>query len=192
MRTLVAYASRHGSTEEVAVSLAEQLHAAGQRVGLLPAGRVESLRGYDAIVLGGALYTGRWHRDAQRLLKRVRRDLETRPLAVFALGPRTTEPADVAASRAQLDAELARLNVLPDLVAVFGGVVDPRKLRFPFNRMQASDARDWDAVTAWADEVARTFGAGGPEHLVVSALQPEPEPPPAEADERRVAARQRV
>ena len=39
-------------------------------------------------------------------------------------------------------------------VAIFGGVVDPRKLSFPFNHMPASDARDWEAIHAWTDEVA--------------------------------------
>ena len=33
-------------------------------------------------------------------------------------------------------------------------MIDPAKLRFPFNRMAASDARDWEAIAGWADEVA--------------------------------------
>ena len=45
-------------------------------------------------------------------------------------------------------------------VAVFGGVVDPAKLPFPFSHMEASDARDWDAIRAWAEEVA---ALGAPE-----------------------------
>ena len=35
--------------------------------------------------------------------------------------------------------------------------MDPAKLRFPFNRMQASDARDWEAIRSWADEIAARF-----------------------------------
>ena len=42
-------------------------------------------------------------------------------------------------------------------LAVFGGVIDPAKLWFPFSRVPASDARDWDAIAAWADEVAAAF-----------------------------------
>ena len=57
--------------------------------------------------------------------------------------------------RGQLDHALANF---PELrlatVAIFGGVVDPGKLRFPFNRMPASDARDWTAIRTWADTVA--------------------------------------
>jgi hypothetical protein len=42
----------------------------------------------------------------------------------------------------------------PATVAIFGGVVDPTKLHFPFTHMQASDARDWNAVSSWAHELA--------------------------------------
>ena len=76
-------------------------------------------------------------------------------LAVFALGPKTLDDEDVASSRSQLDRALAATPQLtPEPIAIFGGVVDPAKLRFPFNRMPASDARDWDAIEAWAGEVA--------------------------------------
>jgi hypothetical protein len=46
----------------------------------------------------------------------------------------------------------------PLSVAIFGGVVDPAKLPFPLNRMPASDARDWAAIEAWAEEVAARIG----------------------------------
>src|SRR5207249_454038 len=75
--------------------------------------------------------------------------------AVFAMGPRTSSEDDLAGSRKQLDHDLAKLPELePFSIAIFGGVVDPAKLHFPFNRMAASDARDWDAIEAWALELA--------------------------------------
>jgi len=98
------------------------------------------------------------HQDARRFLTRHRQALAERPLAVFAMGPRTLGEEDVAESRRQLDHDLAKFRELePVAVAIFGGVVDPAKLRFPFKRMPASDARDWDAIHAWADEVASAF-----------------------------------
>jgi menaquinone-dependent protoporphyrinogen oxidase len=76
------------------------------------------------------------------------------------MGPLTMEEADVAGSRKQLDHALAKT---PDVelvsVAIFGGVVDPGKLHFPFNHMPASDARDWEAIRAWADELAESLDA---------------------------------
>ncbi len=80
------------------------------------------------------------------------------PLAVFALGPKTLAEAEVVASRSQLGGALSKLPELqPVAVAIFGGVVDPTKLRFPLTRMAASDSRDWDEIAAWANEVRARF-----------------------------------
>jgi hypothetical protein len=51
-------------------------------------------------------------------------------------------------------------EVHPAAVAIFGGVVDPKRLRFPFNRMPASDARDWASIRAWAGSVGEAFDYG--------------------------------
>ncbi len=155
---LVAFATKHGSTLEVARDVAATLRRHGFTVDVRPAVDVPELDGYDAVVLGGALYIGRLHRDARRFLKRHRTALADLPLAVFAMGPRTLEEADVAGSRSQLDQALAAVPELePVSVAIFGGVVDPATLSFPLNRMPAVDARDWDAIHGWAEQLATLF-----------------------------------
>jgi menaquinone-dependent protoporphyrinogen oxidase len=155
MRILVTYATRHGSTQEVAEVVAEQLREAGLGIHVLPAAEVEDLDGYDGVVLGTALYTGRVHHDARRLLKRFHCALATKPVAVFGMGPLTMEEHEVAGSRKQLGAALAKApDVEPLAVAIFGGVLHPAEQRFPFNHMRESDARDWGAIRAWAKEVA--------------------------------------
>ncbi len=155
---LVAYATKRGSTREVAESIAETLAASGHEVDVRAAADVCDLGGYDGVVLGGALYMGRWHGDAVGFLERHRHPLATIPIAVFAIGPHTLAHADVAGSRAQLDRALAKVSdVSPSTVAIFGGVVDPTTLRFPLSRMHASDARDWEAIAAWANDVAEIF-----------------------------------
>jgi menaquinone-dependent protoporphyrinogen oxidase len=84
---LVAYATKRGSTREVAAEVARIIRQSGPEVEISPAREVKSLDRYGAVVLGGALYMGRWHKDARRLLKRYRSELASLPLAVFALGP---------------------------------------------------------------------------------------------------------
>jgi menaquinone-dependent protoporphyrinogen oxidase len=154
-RILVAYASKKGSTREVAEAIAARLEADGLRTVLQPAGEPVDLGTFDAVVLGGALYAGRWHRDARRFLRRHRRVLQTIPLAIYAMGPSTTADDAMAASLAQLERALGRVSgVTPVAISIFGGVIDPARLRFPFNRMPPTDARDWGAIAAWADEVA--------------------------------------
>ena len=145
---LVAYASKKGSTAEVATFVGKRLREHGLVADVRKAGEVEDITFYDGVVLGGSLYFGRWHSDATSFLKRF----QERPLAVFALGPKTASEHDLAEARAQLERALG--DAEPATVAVFGGVIDPKKLRFPFNRLPASDARDWTAIAAWADEVA--------------------------------------
>jgi len=155
MNVLVAYATKRGSTREVADAVAATLSEHGLVVELQPASMVKSLAPYDGVVLGGALYTGRWHGDARAFLRQHRLALAKRIVAVFGMGPRTLDEHEVAGSRAQLDKALAAVpEVTPVSVAVFGGVVDPAQLRFPFNRMPASDVRDWDAIESWATEIA--------------------------------------
>jgi len=152
---LVAFGSKRGSTREVAEAIALKLRQAGREVELRCGRKIEDLTPYDGVVLGGALYFGRWHNDAVRFLLKHRQKLSELPVAVFALGPQTAEQEDLAKSRAELQKALRQApEVEPRTVAVFGGVIDPGKFRFPLSRMQASDARDWDAIDEWADDVA--------------------------------------
>ena len=67
-KTLIAYASKHGSTQEVAEQVAQTLRDNGLDVDVRPASSVDDVDAYDALVIGGALYMGHWHRDARRLL----------------------------------------------------------------------------------------------------------------------------
>jgi menaquinone-dependent protoporphyrinogen oxidase len=157
---LVAYATKHESTHEVAEAIADRLQVLGHRAEVRAARDVESLSEYGGVVLGGALYMGRWHHDARRFLARHRDALADLPLAVYAMGPPALEPDDLASSRRQLDHALAKTpGVEPVAVAIFGGVVDPAKLRFPFTHMEATDARDWDAIRYWTDDVAAKLSA---------------------------------
>ena len=156
---LVAYATKHGTTEEVAETVAEELRGLGLEVELAELRKVRDLDGYRAVVIGAPLYMGRWHADARKFLKRHRKALEELPVAVFALGPLKNTEEQVAGSRKQLDKALALAPELrPATVEVFVGAVDPSKLRFPFNKMAAEDNRDWDTIRAWARSLPGELG----------------------------------
>jgi menaquinone-dependent protoporphyrinogen oxidase len=158
---LVAFASKYGSTREVADAVAGTLAEHGLRVEVRPAADVTSLERYAGVVLGAGLYMGRPHGDARRFLKRHRHALAELPVAVFGMGPGSLAEKDVAGSRAQLARALDHVpEVSPASVAIFGGVVRPETLHFPLNRMPASDARDWDAIEAWGLEVVELMGGG--------------------------------
>ena len=135
MIALVAYATEHGSTREVADAIGERLRERGLGVDVMDARATPpDLGGYDLVVLGGALYIGRWHHDAVAFLKRsIGAELASKPLAVFGMGPAKNAKPAFDAARVQLDHSLARAAVTPGLTAVFGGVVQPKRLRFPFS-----------------------------------------------------------
>lgn len=148
---LVVHASKHGSTTKVAQRVADRLRSDGVDVTVASAREVrDPVASYDLVVVGGAIYNGRWYADARRFLKRHRAELTGTPVAVFGMGPREDDPEAWRRSRAQLDRSLAKTEwVHPVAVAVFGGV-DPKAKRDAPPR----DLRDWEAIDAWAAEVA--------------------------------------
>jgi len=152
---LVAYASKHGTTREVAEFVAHILERRGLTVEFEEAGRVGTVGHYDVIIVGGGLYMGKWHKDARRLLERHRAQLAGIPLAVFGMGPDSLEESKVAESRRQLERSLAATPELePIAVAIFGGALTPETWRFPFSKLPAFDARDWVAIEDWTEGVA--------------------------------------
>lgn len=163
---LVAYATRYGSTQEVAEQIAATLRESGFEVSLQPARQVRTLEGYRAVILGAPLYIGRWLKDARRFLARHQQALAKCPVAIFTLGPTRAAEGEWQDVRTQMDQELAKFPWLkPIAVELFGGVYDPAKLRFPdsllatlpaspLHQMPASDLRDWEAIHAWASSLA--------------------------------------
>ena len=164
-RALVAYASRHGSTAEIAHWVADGLRTAGLDTDVAPARQVCSIDDYDVVVLGGALYMGRWHRDARRFARRHQRALRTRAVWLFSSGPldRSAELRHIPAVRG-VAAIGRRLGARGH--RTFGGRlatdVDGPLARAMARRL-AGDYRNPEAVRDWTHEIVgelpeRTFG----------------------------------
>ena len=165
-KILVTYATRYGSTQEVAEKIAATLSESGLAVDVQPTRQIKTLQGYRAVVLGAPLYIGSWLKDAHRFLKRHQAALEKLPVAIFSLGPTHGENA-IATVQPQMDKELAKYPWLkPVSTELFGGQYDPDKLRFPdtllgkvpaspLYQAPANDLRDWDAICAWVNDVAK-------------------------------------
>ncbi|MCC7163725.1 MAG: flavodoxin domain-containing protein [Anaerolineae bacterium] len=163
---LVTYATRYGSTRQVAEHVAAVLREHALVVDVESVRSVRTLEGYDAVVLGAPIYIGSLHKDAQRFLSQHRETLSHVPVAIFALGPIHDDEKECQDARVELDKEVGKYHWRALItVKVFGGKFDPSKLRFPDNLLTtlpasplhgapASDVRDWTAIRAWANELA--------------------------------------
>jgi len=155
MTALVAYATRNGSTREVAAVIAGTFRTLGVDVEFGEARYVRGLtdhvrsqgRSWNLVVLGAPLYSGRWHRDAHRFLRQHRKELAGVPVAVFGVGPRDADAQAWQRSRKQLGRALAKHDWLtPIAVTVFGGADPPGK-------QPRRDPRDWAQIEAWAASI---------------------------------------
>lgn len=161
---LVAYATRYGSTKEVAEAVEQSLREAGVGTDIQPLKSVKSLDPYAAVVMGAPLQMFRWHKDAHSFLKRHRDALAGVPVAVFALGPFNDVEKEWREVREQLDKELAKHPWFAPMVReIFGGKFDPAslsgrwKLLPAVSKLPAADIRDWDAIRTWAAGLPERF-----------------------------------
>ncbi len=169
MKVLVAYASKRGSTAEIAEAVAATLVESGLEVECGEAGSIRSLEPFDALVLGSAVYMKRWRGDARRFLRRHRRALAEIPFWVFSSGP-VGDPAEDRPEWAEppkIVAAAERLGVRGHVV--FGGRLPAE----PKGRIESAmvigvpaefrDRRHWDEIRAWAKSVAEELSAMVPQ-----------------------------
>ena len=167
MSILVAYASKHGATQQIAERIAETLRASGLEVEAAPVKSAADLTGYDAFVIGSAVYFGSWLREAAEFLRRNVATLAKRPVWLFSSGPISADTEDELGRDMREVAEpkdIAELRVAitPRDHRVFFGRLDRGKLGF-VDRLVASmpafpgsegDFRDWTEITSWAESIA--------------------------------------
>jgi menaquinone-dependent protoporphyrinogen oxidase len=158
-RVLVAFATRHGATREIAASLAEHLRrgrpgGAAPHVVLAPVQRCPDPAGFDAVVLGSALYGCRWLEPARRFAETTAPQLRDRTTWLFSSG--LAGPAD-----RQRDDDAGEVG---DLVGARGSGLFPGRLerrlltsaeRHLWGTATATtgDFRDWSAVRRWSEQI---------------------------------------
>lgn len=157
MQILVTASSKHGATAEIADAIARRLSERGHRCTSVPPDEVTNLNGFDAAVIGSAVYAGHWMHPALALADRLGGALAGMPVWLFSSGPvgdppePDEDPVDVSDLIAALDAKGHRL---------FAGRLERSRLSFAERalvgalRAPEGDFRDWEAIRAWADEIA--------------------------------------
>ncbi len=156
---LVVYASRSGSTAEVAQAIGEQLCRRGETVDVRSVEAVKDLSPYRAVILGSAVRMGRWLPAAVKFVEQHQAALRQVPVAYFTVHILATDDSE--ASRKQRAGYLdgARALVVPQQEAFFAGRIDPAKLGLGERLLAKAvsspegDMRDWQAIRGWADQV---------------------------------------
>jgi menaquinone-dependent protoporphyrinogen oxidase len=163
-KLLIAYASKCGSTGEVAEAVGRVLCGSGLAADIERVQDVKDLSGYRAVVLGTAIRMGKPLSEMTDFAKKNRSALSALPVACFHVGMSMRE--DTAANREKAQQSLAPLLQsipAPAAVGLFAGKVDYSKLapifRWMFSQdksgdMAEGDWRDWDAINAWAQSLA--------------------------------------
>jgi menaquinone-dependent protoporphyrinogen oxidase len=164
MTVLVSAASKHGATAEIAARIGGGLAEHGVAVDVMRPEEVHDLEGYDAFVVGSALYMGRWLKEATTLIDAHSEELSRHPTWLFSSGPiadpsAPADPFDSAQGNALAETLHAREH------RVFAGKLDTAALNLAeraivrIARSNEGDQRDWHAIDEWAAGIARALQA---------------------------------
>jgi menaquinone-dependent protoporphyrinogen oxidase len=163
MKVLVSAASKHGSTDEIARAIGDVLTERGIETEVTPPQEVTTVEGHDAVVLGSAVYAGRWMKEAKELVERSAGALADIDVWLFSSGPigdppkPEEDPVDVAEIAERTGARGHRIfaGKLVKAQLGFGEKAIVMALRAP-----EGDFRDWDEIRGWASEIADAVGSG--------------------------------
>lgn len=164
-KILVTYASRSGSTAEIAEFISKILAENGAQVDLLPMQEVHDISPYCAIVAGSAIRKSKWLLEAMQFVQTHQAELSRRPFATFTVCI-TLAMSNGDQYRHAVAGWVApvRAQVRPVSEGLFAGRMDFTKLPFNFDTLKLrltvalgifpkGDRRDWNAIRAWAKSI---------------------------------------
>jgi menaquinone-dependent protoporphyrinogen oxidase len=158
MNILIAAASKHGSTREIANVIGAELNKLGHQSNVFDVKQAPQPSGYDAVIIGSAVYMGSWIGDARDYVADNQAALANLPVWLFSSGPLGEENPQPIDPPAQLD-ELMTQTAARDH-QIFVGKLDKdslgmgEKLIAKAVKAPYGDFRDWPAIRAWAGEIA--------------------------------------
>jgi menaquinone-dependent protoporphyrinogen oxidase len=164
MKILIAISSRHRSTDEIGVALTSTLRERGFDVERRAPELVTDLAGYDAVIVGSAVYIGRWLEPARAFVERHAEALRRMPVWLLSSGPLGEPPHPIE--------EPADVRPLMDLIdarghQVFAGELEKGDLGLGERaivtvvRAPTGDFRDWPAIRVWAMSIADSLSQVG-------------------------------
>ncbi|MFT3894254.1 MAG: flavodoxin domain-containing protein [Anaerolineales bacterium] len=164
-RILVTYASRAGSTAEVAQVIGKTLSECGELVDIILMNEVQQLSSYRAVIAGSPIRSSKWLPEAMIFIERHRPELQQKPFAMFTLSI-TLAMSGGSQYRQAVTGWTApiRAQMKPVSEGMFAGVLDFTKLPVNFDTLKLrlmvalgifpkEDRRDWNAIHEWARSI---------------------------------------
>jgi menaquinone-dependent protoporphyrinogen oxidase len=158
-KVLVCYASRYGSTGEIAEAIAESLEKMEVSTEVTRVEDVRNLEGFDAVILGSPLYMGKMLPEAREFVHKFRGPIARLPLYVFVAGYTFRERLEEYLKSGEDAIDAIRLYVTPADTGYFAGRIDPDRVSGPdreillMGGVHPGDFRDWDRINKWAGQV---------------------------------------
>ncbi len=167
MRTiLVTYATRAGSTYEVASCVAEVLRDEGTSVDVKPIPAVHNVKDYDAVIVGSAIRMGNWLPEAVAFVKANRESLSHIPTAYFLVSGLLRDDTPEMRRKVLAFLDPVRTILEPTSIGLFAGKIDYSKMDW-FDRSIAEavsssegDWRNWKAMRQWAHDLQASLVSG--------------------------------
>ena len=165
MTVLVAAASKHGATAEIAEAIGRALRESGVAADVRPVEQVDDLSAYAEVVLGSAVYVGRWLKPARRFAETHAYELTARPTWLFSSGPVGDPPKPEAGQAVQIEPLMTKTKARGH--RLFAGKIDKGKLGFGERaltlalRVAEGDFRDWAEIATWARTIAEAISEEG-------------------------------
>lgn len=168
MKILIAVASKHGSTREIADAIAEELRTADYLADVRDVREAGDVGAYDAVIVGSAVFLGKWMTEARKFVEANREQLSSMPVWLFSSGPiifrnRPDEHATSEDDPSHLDELLDSTHAREH--RVFGGKLDRNQLnlgeRLAVRAAKAADGdyRDWEEIRGWARDIAHELAS---------------------------------
>ncbi|HUW55113.1 MAG TPA: flavodoxin domain-containing protein [Planctomycetota bacterium] len=158
-RILIAYATKHGSTEGIARAIGKAFTEEGAQADVKPVGEAGEPGGYRAVVLGSPLYAGKVLGGIRRFAEEHAEELRSMPTALFFVCLTMAQPSERAVQKVVKQTKPLVELVRPRDVGLFAGALDYADLGF-FNRLlmklmkiREGDFRKWDVIERWAKDL---------------------------------------
>jgi menaquinone-dependent protoporphyrinogen oxidase len=159
MKVLVAAASRHGATQEIADAIGRTLDAEGVHASVTPIAEAGDPTGYDAVILGSAVYMGHWLDAAAKFVESRGAALSGQPTWLFSSGPIGDPPRPSESEAVDVDDLVSKTHAKGH--KLFAGKLDKGKLGFGERAVMLAfhaaegDYRNWQEIETWARAIAR-------------------------------------